>query len=76
MGAVMAREARDAGSFTINGHARRLWVVPVSGGGFCYEFERVGGKLRRGLGTAEGAPDADQLLRRARHEGSQGARDA
>jgi hypothetical protein len=43
IGTVMAREARDAGTFTINGHARRLWVVPVSGGGFCYEFERVGG---------------------------------
>ena len=48
-GVLVAAEAREVGTFTINGHSRRLWVVPTKkGGGFCYTFEKASGSCNDG----------------------------
>jgi hypothetical protein len=48
-GVLVAAEAREVGAFTINGHSRRLWVVPTrKGGGFCYTFEKASGGCNDG----------------------------
>lgn len=41
---TIARETRVVGTFTINGHRRRLWVAPTRRGGYCFVFElSIGG---------------------------------
>lgn len=48
-GVLVAGEAREVGTFTLNGHPRRLWVVPTKkGGGFCYTFEKASGSCNDG----------------------------
>lgn len=47
-GVLVAGEAREVGTFTINGHSRRLWVVPTKSGGFCYTFEKASGSCNDG----------------------------
>jgi hypothetical protein len=47
-GVPIAAEAREVGTFTINGHSRKLWVVPTKSSGFCYTFEKAGGGCNEG----------------------------
>jgi hypothetical protein len=47
-GVLVAAEAREVGTFTINGHSRKLWVVPSKSGGFCYTFEKATGSCNDG----------------------------
>lgn len=44
---AIAREARMVGTFTINRHRRRLYVVPTRRGGYCYMFEESIGGCRQ-----------------------------
>lgn len=44
---VLAAQARQVGTFTIGGHARKLWVAPTRHGGYCYTLEHAFGGCRR-----------------------------
>lgn len=43
---TIASEARVAGTFTIGGHRRHLWVAPTRRGGYCFIFELSTGGCR------------------------------
>lgn len=44
---VIAAQARVVGTFSINGHPRKLWVAPTRRGGYCYTFELSFGGCRQ-----------------------------
>ena len=43
---AIASQAREVGTFRIDGKAHRLWVAPTRRGGYCYTFEHLFGGCR------------------------------
>ena len=76
---VMAAQTRVVGTFSINGHPRKLWVAPTRRGGYCYTFELSFGGCRQtaadrgpagrarfsatGMGRSPNFPDSDLVAR-------------
>ena len=40
---VLAGQARNAGTLSVNGKQATLWIAPTKGGGYCYDFGGSGG---------------------------------